>query len=834
MPGEWKRVRIGKDIYEQRVSYVDEEGKTHYEVRALPGSTEGTSEEGKTYTTHTEVKKSKKKAEEEKQQQQQTEWERFKKQQDLKESKTGVISGPGFAIHPSYGPPEERGKLLIKHLGLAQGSTVDQAPGSFEYLKEHADAREKIFIQRIENMFPSPAKTGLMQIGGIKAYHSLSPSEKQEYGFLFTDWSEIPSGELKYYPGSGLYFESLSPGQKEDLIQSIIGDTKGAFPIEGISDISILQLSRRAAQYVQKGMSFQEARQKTIWEALTTDIPSFKTETYGMMPFFERSSFAVGSVFQSAALWPISLTQTGLKYVSGEGALTDPIERIKTGKTLGLFPDVVQTIEGQHMGPHGGINVAFSEVVGLFTGDHSELEMAKKYPVETFFATIGEIGGLYVGGQALQMAKSSVIKGGGFIRSAAAKHRISLPSYSQISRYYPQTMLRSWWVRRGSKNIDDFIEIPYHSTETLTPGGLSFAPGSTPGQRIGWTIEQSRLSQELLHSEGQILLGSASGGRIGRHFAIQAKTIHELPSMSYAPYGYTPTRFYRLGAVSYEAPGLSLFPKFHLPSGFATRIKKLFQPPRGSYEEVGKWASQQPKGSWGVVGPKMIVGGRETEINLFGKTILERYLPSGSKKLLSRVKGYEYYVNVEGRSIPIVFTDPVHKGFPSAIELISEKIPSDVKEFFSLSSSTGAKSIPIINPGYLLSKISSSVSRSAPSSYPLSIISSVPSKPRSRPSSEISISSLLSIPSSPSVISKASGSSVVSRSSIVSKPSIPSKKVISETYIPTPDYSFTDYPPPPERKKRKKSQEDLLKKAFEVPKAFRHRVHPVELIEVNL
>jgi hypothetical protein len=325
----------------------------------------------------------------------------------------------------------------------------------------------------------------------------------------------------------------------------------------------------------------------------------------------------------------------------------------------------------------------------------------------------------------------------------------------------------------NGNNIKQFVGKPFHSMETLTPKGLSYAPGSSPGSRISWTVSKTSETKGLFGEESYVIASSGSR-RMGFSYTIGTTSLHELPSMSFTPYGFAPTRFYRFGPTVNYSSGFSLLPSGKFPTGIITRIRRVFEPPTGSYESIAKWSFKQPKGSWSVISPKMYMGGPETELNVFGKTVLKRYLPESDATLLQRFKGYQYYADVplqetgffSGKplieKVPVVFTKPVHKGFPSGVKpLLSEK--TNINRFKNLvfGSSTSESNISLINPKTILAS-KPSYFESVPS---LSIFPSPPSI--------ISISSRPSYPSSSSMISSIGGSSISSRPSYPSYPSIP-------------------------------------------------------------
>ena len=132
---------------------------------------------------------------------------------------------------------------------------------------------------------------------------------------------------------------------------------------------------------------------------------------------------------------------------------------------------------------------------------------------------------------------------------------------------------------------------------------------------------------------------------------------------------------------------------------------------------------------------------------------------------------------METEVVPVVFSRPIHKGFPSGLKLISQSKRDVMKDFFSISSSSGKTYTPVFNPSYLGQKLISSFgSKPSRSSYSFSFSKMFPSYSTSKSFSSISKSFSISkssgksYKSSPSSIlkSKSAGSSFNSISKSVS------------------------------------------------------------------
>lgn len=600
-----------------------------------------------------------------------------------------------------------------------------------------------------------------------KRWESLPATKQFELGLKYGDVKDKPVTEWKYYEGGSEYIMKNADRITESFIKS-----KGGYDDFFKSmDIPVVDVAYKYASGGGDIFSKKFAKSFAL-DFLTTTKPKRREKYFSKLSPPVR---AYTSLFHSTAktsFWPVTLPQAVVKHFNEDRTL--------------FLPDIEKQFQKVDMGsPSGLISTGISEGAGIVTGKESDAwEKFTKYPLSGISATVGEFAGMYIGGKALNVGKVGVFRGAGKLRSSLnLKFNMKLPSYEAISYHFPHRYIRRSWVKLGTKNIDDVIGKPYHSTATLTDRGLSFAKGKTPSSRISWTVKKAVSSKELLYSGDDILLGSSGASRIGSRYVIKAKTLHELPSLSTTPYGYAPTRFYRFGGSSQGySSGISLLPKINTPSGFAIRIKKLFKPPKGSYSDIAKWSKSQPKGGWGTVAPKMYMGGAETEINIFGRTVLKRFLPDADKTLLHRFKGYQFYTKVplsSGKTevVPVVFSRPIHKGFPSGLKLISQSKRDVMKDFFSISSSSGKTYTPVFNPSYLGQKLISSFgSKPSRSSYSFSFSKMFPSYSTSKSFSSISKSFSISkssgksYKSSPSSIlkSKSAGSSFNSISKSVS------------------------------------------------------------------
>jgi len=596
-------------------------------------------------------------------------------------------------------------------------------------------------ITNLDNQFKKFSEEGLVLQSTSEGIKVMTPL--QAFGEQFKQRWESATPEERIAIEKELYKKYYKPAEQPKLYGSLVlggiahtltgyGKSKPArIEISEIGEtIPITTFSKR--YNVKRGIGFimseqpshlskEEAVGSIIAEEFLNSFysPKIKQEYYKGLDIFGKATEVVGGSAASAMMFPITLPETVIEYTTKKDIL--PFTNFIQKEYVGYGENA---IGGGYVGGLTGEAIERIRRRNLNLGWQSEaMKVAASHPIEAVGATAGELFGLWLGGKAVHVGKVATIKGLGKTRQVLQKtFDINLPGYTEIMYHMPHRYIRRWWVKRGTKNISDVMPIEFHSPETLTSGGLSFAKGETPLQRIRWTIEKTGETKQLKLSGKKYVLSASGSKRIGRTFMVKEKVLHELPAMSTTPYGYAPTRFYRFGPPRLEySSSLTLFPRIKVPTGLVVRVKKIFQPPRGSYADVSTWAATQPKGSWGVIAPKMYMGGAEAEINIFGKTILKRFLPDTSNVTwLQRLKGYQYYTEVPlvGGKLteyaPVVFTEPVHVGFPSGVRQILPKTGYTIRQIFSTSpSSELVSSTSLLNLNVLpLARISQpSVSR---------------------------------------------------------------------------------------------------------------------------
>jgi len=286
------------------------------------------------------------------------------------------------------GPKKKKGVIAITVPGPTRPPQEEEFVGppepekeetSYEYLREYGDAKSQARFGIVERLPPSRSRQVLSQVAGVAAHKSLSPEEKEEFGYRYTKWEEIPVTERKQYYGGKQHLESLSPSEREQMLEKF----KEEEPRSAFFYKEFYSLYGKSDKYIQeqmwKGVTLtEEQQQKRFWKSVPEPI---------------RWPMAGVYAFGSAVVWPITLPQTGIKLLTG-------------GKTL-FLPDVGKELSKYQPRamPSGLISTGISEGIGAITGEGSDAWA--RFQEDSFSgisATVGEIAGLKVGG--------TVVKGG--------------------------------------------------------------------------------------------------------------------------------------------------------------------------------------------------------------------------------------------------------------------------------------------------------------------------------------------------------------------------------------------------------------------------------------
>lgn len=541
----------------------------------------------------------------------------------------------------------------------------------YEYIKEKTEPREQRQIRKAEELvgrLPSSVRGGFGELvlrrAAIGGYKGLTPEEKTEYGKRFVDWESVPPSEIKHIPGGKSYLERVSPSEKKRLVKEYLGrhkiehDPWWAFgstwrvngrPIEGLRT---------------SGVSDKELREKIAWEEITMTSPEIKSKIYSELPWYGRHMYAGMQALSSAVMWPVTLGQTGVKYVTGKGRLTDPLGRISTGKPL-VFPDVGKELGERRIGPGGLISTGMSELITW--GASEEWEKTQKYPFEAFSATVGEVFGMGLGGKTI----------GGITKGIGRE-------------------MRNLWVGLRGK----YIPIERLTTQKVLSGESAFP--TSPSARVSLlkfkeAYDPTSGMYKVTHATPdafkglRITKGTSEFGHRG---------LFVTPEHMTSPY------FLKLGSPYKTSFKITLFPKIHRASILrfkVPRVSRVPEPYRLSQYKFGEFVRGKFDTAW--ITAKHEMGGPEIEALLVEHTPLTKITPPG---WLGKIRGYEHYTKLWGRRIPIrefgIDLDLPVSGMKSMWETLSG-YSRDLASYYYKS-----HYVPLVQPSYITYGVSSLLS----------------------------------------------------------------------------------------------------------------------------
>lgn len=436
----WKTTQQDPNIQQRTIT--DRFGKVRYEFR-VTGDT-------RTYGSISNIGKRRR----ELQQQQEAQ-----RQQEMKEAppvvtidKEGTIRGKGFAVHPSYGDARRTHAFVERQIYGKIEPRQQQQQTPYGYLLEHADKREAFLLKSTmeRKATPKEIQDKLLGVVGKRAWKSLDTKEKHEYGYRFTEWKSIPLEERKGYYGAEQHFKDILQEErtkialhyilthpKEDFIVPTIsiGTTgtlvEGATGFKAGTKVSYEDIQQYRKQDIfgdvatlmftmgkQRRPTYEQAEKHLIegakYKLFYTEQQKheMKAKYFDALPLYRQVGITLGHTAVTSATFPITLAQTGVKFVTGKGAIKEPkdvITRIQSGKTF--LPDVAQTFESVRMSPRGIIGGTVEEGMAHITGQKSfAFQQMQKYPLLTGIASVTEIAGLYTSGKMVGIGLKSGVK----------------------------------------------------------------------------------------------------------------------------------------------------------------------------------------------------------------------------------------------------------------------------------------------------------------------------------------------------------------------------------------------------------------------------------------
>lgn len=190
----------------------------------------------------------------------------------------------------------------------------------FIHRKSSPETQKKI----VRSYEPTP--TELLLAGGkpietsfYKGFEKLSPKEKEQYGYKFTDWSKVPVADIKFMPGGQKYLSSVTPERKERLIKEYRKDfsPSGVLKAEATYKGEPIPYFFQRTSMIKKdtSMTIKEAESELFWREITKKDAS--REWFEKAPPFVQAGVTIKEGVVGGLLTIPTLAQTGVKLATG-------------------------------------------------------------------------------------------------------------------------------------------------------------------------------------------------------------------------------------------------------------------------------------------------------------------------------------------------------------------------------------------------------------------------------------------------------------------------------------------------------------------------------------
>jgi len=302
--------------------------------------------------------------------------------------------------------------LYIKESWRDQPEEVEPDTAPYDYLVQHSKGKARQRLIQAGRVPGAKGKYAASIVASRLAHRRLTPEQKEEFGFRYTDWESIPASERGKYYGGSRHLKSLPKEKQRELGKEYYEqETK-----DGLGDFDITEFGTKMAGedlstiYSGSKKVWKEKEYEYMWQKLST--PSSKLKDIYFSKLSDPVKWFTSASFMAAdlTLLPVTLGQSAVKLFTGKG---DPFQRLQTGKTL-ILPDVGKSLARHRAGsPLGFGSVLISEGMGALTGKGSdEWERFQKHPISGAFATLGEAVGYLTGTTALKMGVGGPLKYG--------------------------------------------------------------------------------------------------------------------------------------------------------------------------------------------------------------------------------------------------------------------------------------------------------------------------------------------------------------------------------------------------------------------------------------
>ena len=416
-------------------------------------------------------------------------------------------------------------------------------------------------------------------------------------------WSEIPPEQRKYYPGASEYFSSLSNDERIRAI-GVQNINKGIKDYQSIQNINPTYKQRvfKMAQTLETKYGkmpendlLTQAVTNVLWEDYTN--PNAKADYYASLDPITRTATTFIQNARQSAVGIITFPLTVAEFVGSQ------IQGKPWGvPVLSPLKQRYETWEAtQTIGPSGLISRGTSEATSRL-GITSPEERAyiqsqqEKYPVETIFATGGEVAGLYTGGAVYGIAKTGISKTFTFATTKLGKPLV-------LSAFSPPTALRTIYYK--SKSTIKEVPAETKLSSSVTEAGTKY--GQIP-YNLG--IQKFIKTKGALRTnEYTVVHASPSPISTSKSFKVGGST-SESPGISTSPYGEAVPQFFGLEPSFSTKYSLSIFPKSKRPTLTTFQAKEIVHLPEKSqsFTSSASLMKTQPKGQYAVIAPKMELG----------------------------------------------------------------------------------------------------------------------------------------------------------------------------------------------------------------------------------
>lgn len=254
-----------------------------------------------------------------------------------------------------------------------------------------------------------------------RGYRSLTPQEKEEFGYKYTQWEKIPAEQIRQYPGGERYLqENIEP-----VVTRYIEEKGGPEKVP----LDPFFYASYQAKYGYKPPRSEDVIRMQAKEQLLYTFEEQRSRQYSRLPLYSQ---LVTSGFGAT-----------VRTVAGPVVLGQTVIKLATGKQVG--PDIGAGLKSVQLGPSGVIEASISEGVGVFTGrSPGEYKKISENPLGAVAATGGEVLGMLMLSGTVRGVKPYVASG---FKSTV---RFTPKAYTQFQKVFPKPVMLESGKQVGS------------------------------------------------------------------------------------------------------------------------------------------------------------------------------------------------------------------------------------------------------------------------------------------------------------------------------------------------------------------------------------------------